>query len=136
MPISEDEDSMGHHSISSSSASYSKPTGLPGNAIMASMLFQRKYNIDKNEVQAKLEATEREYSQYDKKRGDIPQSINANEDTYSVVSAFTEDTTQIDTWRKPTRDLLEHFARNRQTDFDFKRHMEKQRAKAKALFEA
>lgn len=136
--IIDDEDEVGSVGTkhSTSSGSYSKPLGLPNNAIVASMLFRRHHNIDTEEVDAKIKAREQEY-QVDRSRGDIPQSINANADMYSCVSSFSEDTAaQLDAWRKPTRDLLDHFAQSRRTNFDFKKHLKEQRANATALFEA
>lgn len=128
-----DDESLGRHSTSS--ASFTKPFGLPNNAIMASMLFRRHHNIDTQIVDAKLKAREQEYKT-DRKRGDIPQTVQAV-DGYSSVSSFSEDTAaQIDAWRKPTRDLLEHFARSRKVEYDAKKRIEEQRDQATALFEA
>jgi hypothetical protein len=129
----DDDDSLGKHSTSS--ASFTKPLGLPNNAIMASMLFRRHHNIDTQAVEAKLKAKEQEY-RTDRSRGDIPQTVQAV-DGISCVSEFSEDTAaQIEAWRKPTRDLLEHFSRSRRTEFDYKKHLKEQRTDATELFEA
>jgi hypothetical protein len=119
----------------SSAASYSKPLGLPNNAIMASMIFQRHHHVDTRVVEAKIKAKEEEYK-IESNRGDIPQSVNAHDEMYSCLSSFSEDTAMNETWRKPTRDLLENFARSRRTDVDFKKRIGEQRAKTAALFEA
>jgi hypothetical protein len=122
-------------SNASSAASYSKPLGLPNNAIMASMIFQRHHQVDTRVVEAKIKAKEEEYK-IESNRGDIPQSVNAHDEMYSCVSSFSEDTAMTEAWRKPTRDLLENFARSRRTDGDFKKRIGEQRAKTAALFEA
>lgn len=127
----DDEDSLGKNSMSS--VSFTKPLGVPNNAIMASMLFRRHYSNNAQVVEEKLKAKEEEYKP-DGNRGDIPRSIQAL-DGVSCVSSFSEDTAaQIAAWRKPTRDLLEHFSRSRRTDYDVK---ERIRLTAKSdLFEA
>lgn len=128
-----EEKSLERHSTCS--VSFTKPLGVPNNAIMASMLFRRHHNIDTQIVEETLKAKELEYKK-DKCRGDIPQSIQAM-DGVSCVSSFSEDTAaQIAVWRKPTRDLLEHFSRSRKTEHDFKMHIQNQRAQATELFEA
>lgn len=99
------------------------------------MLFRRHHNIDTQVVEAKLKAKEQEYKT-DRSRGDIPQSVQAV-DGISCVSSFSEDTAaQIEAWRKPTKDLLEHFSRSRRTEFDYKKHLKEQRTDATELFEA
>ncbi len=128
-----DQQSM--EKFSTSSASFTKPLGVPNNAIMASMLFRRHHNIDSHMVEEKLKAQEQEHES-DRNRGDIPQSINAI-DRVSCVSSFSEDTAaQIAAWRKPTRDLLDHFSRSRKTEYDFKKSIQGQMAQETELFEA
>jgi len=126
------EDTSTMHS--SRASRRNKPLGLPNNAIMASMLFQRHHNIDTRVVDEKLKAKEAEYSQFDKKRGDIPASILANEDTFTCVSSFSEDTRLQERWTKPTRDLLQHFSRNFQADSA--KRVPQKRSQAAVLFEA
>eukprot|EP00934_Nitzschia_sp_Nitz4_P006772 Nitzschia sp. Nitz4//scaffold117_size69655//28549//31365//NITZ4_006024-RA/size69655-processed-gene-0.40-mRNA-1//-1//CDS//3329533651//6762//frame0 len=124
-----------HDEETASTTSYNKPMGLPNNAIMASMLFRRHHNVDTRAVEAKIKAKEEEYTP-EGHRGDIPRAVHAFDDNYSVVSSFSEDTTRLDMWKKPTKDLLEHFSRARQTESDFKRQLNERRANATALYEA
>lgn len=129
-----------HHSRpsvgrSSHGGSNSKPMGLPSNAIMASMLFQRHHKIDTRVVEAKLKARREESSKQDANRGDVPRAIQAQEDTYSCISSFSEDTS-VGPWRKPTRDLLDHFTNSHSTEHDAGRFRREQLAKAPTLFEA
>ena len=119
----------------SSSCSSGKPTGLPSNAIMASMLFQRHHNIDVRAVEEKLKAQEKEMSQLEINRGDIPRAIQAQDDMYSCVSSFSDET-GIEPWKKPTRDLLNHFAMSQRTEYDVKKYRHEQRSQAIKLFEA
>jgi len=128
--------SHGSHSIGRSSygGSNAKPMGLPNNAIMASMLFQRHHKIDTRAVEAKLKAKREESSKLDVNRG-VPQAIQAQDDTYSCVSSFSEDTS-VGPWKKPTRDLLDHFTNSRTTEHDAGRFRRGQLTKAPTLFEA
>ena len=127
---------MMSYSRQSSTASYCKPLGLPNNAIMASMLFRRHHNIDKRAVEAKIKAKEEENSKLDSNRGDIPQSIHAFDET-SCVSSFSDDTAMLDAWKKPSRDLLDHFHAQRKNQLEMKSQLREQQAKAStALFEA
>ena len=97
------------------------------------MLFRRHYSNDAQLVEEKLKAREEECKP-DRKRGDIPQSIQAL-DGVSFVSSFSEDTAaQIAAWRKPTRDLLEHFSRSRMADYNIRERT--QRTEQSELFEA
>mmetsp|Transcript_5232 Transcript_5232/g.14110 ORF Transcript_5232/g.14110 Transcript_5232/m.14110 type:complete len:115 (-) Transcript_5232:514-858(-) len=77
---------------------------------MASMLFRMNHNVDTKAVEAKLKEKEAE----GKTLGDVPTSINASsEDCFSCVSAFSEETygsTLLDAWKKPSNNLLDHFA--------------------------
>jgi hypothetical protein len=122
-------------SKSSSIGSVGKPTGLPSNAIMGSMLFQRHHNVDTRAVEAKLKAKREENSKVEANRGDVPRAIQAQDDMYSCISSFSDDT-GIEPWKKPTRDLLQHFANSRSTGFDTGRYRREQRAQATTLFEA
>jgi len=135
---SEDFKSVGSFGNVSASGSYTKPLGLPSNAIMASMLFRTHYNIDQQDVENKIKAKEEEYSKDQKnRRGDIPDNVHADYDYMSNVSSFSEETTTFhDAWRKPSRDLLDYFSRARTMEVDTKKRLEAQRAKAKTLFEA
>jgi hypothetical protein len=107
-----DQDDASHETSGkeSSSGSYAKPTGLPNNAIMASMLFRTRHNIDSDVVDAKLKAKELENYRQSTGRGDVPTSIHADPDAYSCVSSFSEDT---NIWRKRSNDLLEYFSASR-----------------------
>jgi hypothetical protein len=126
-----DEGSMGKNSMSS--VSFTKPLGVPNNAIMASMLFRRHFSDDAQIVEEKLKAKEQEYKP-DRDRAGIPRSIQAL-DGLSCVSSFSEDTAaQIAAWRKPTRDLLEHFSRSHRPDYTDKMHS--QSNNESELFEA
>jgi hypothetical protein len=134
----DDECSTSHTSTSKGSSiesSVGKPMGLPSNAIMASMLFQRHHNIDTRVVEAKLKAKREEKSKMEVNRGDIPRSIQAQDDMYSCISSFSEDT-GIEPWKKPTRDLLNYFANSRKTEVDTRRYRREQCAQTTALFEA
>ena len=118
-----------------SQSSFSKPLGIPNNAIMASMLFRRHHNIDTEVVEAKLKEHEQAHK-VDRSRGDIPQSVQAI-DGVSCISSFSEDTAaKLDMWTKPTRDLLDHFSHSRRTNTDFKSRLREQRAQATELYEA
>lgn len=128
-----EEDSMGKNSMSS--VSFTKPLGVPNNAIMASMLFRRHYSNDAHVVEEKLKAKEQEYKP-DRSRGDIPRCIQAL-DGVSCVSSFSEDTAaQIAAWRKPTRDLLEHFSRSHRIDYNIYSKGHTKRTEESELFEA
>jgi hypothetical protein len=120
---------------SSSIGSVGKPMGLPSNAIMGSMLFQRHHNVDTRAVDSKLKAKREENSKVEANRGDVPRAIQAQDDMYSCISSFSDDT-GIEPWKKPTRDLLQHFANSRSTGFDTGRYRREQRAQATTLFEA
>ena len=130
----DDECSIGKVSSVESSG---KPMGLPSNAIMASMLFQRHHNIDNRVVEEKIKAKEQEISKLEVNRGDIPRAIQAH-DTISCISSFSalSEDTGIEPWKKPTRDLLDHFANSRRTEFDMRKYRQTQRGQAIKLFEA
>jgi len=146
----DDDVSHSHHSVRRSPQSHysngrsshgggstAKPTGLPSNAIMASMLFQRHHKIDTRVVEAKLKAKREESSKSELNRGDVPRAIPVQDDMYSCVSSFSEDTSSVGPWKKPTRDLLDHFASSRRTELHTGRfRREQQLAKAPTLFEA
>jgi hypothetical protein len=132
----DDEESDCSVGMESSAPSIGKPLGLPNNAIVASMLFRTHYKVDTSAVEAKIKAKEEENSKIQISRGDIPQSILATEDTYSSVSSFSEDTGMLEAWRKPSGDLLDYFASSRRTDWDAKKYIMEQRAKATDLCEA
>jgi hypothetical protein len=87
--------------------------GLPNNAIAASMLFRTSYNIDKEEVDAKLKAKAEENSSFRRgpRQGNVPHSIAAN-DTVSVVSSFSDETAMLDPWRKRSQTLLNYIHAN------------------------
>ena len=113
-----------------------KASGLPNNAIVASMLFRTQHNVDTNVVDAKLKAKEDEDKKLANNRGDVPRSIHAV-DGVSCVSSFSEDTAALqEQWRKPTRDLLEHFARSRKASSVPKRTTKQQRDYGAALYHA
>jgi hypothetical protein len=122
--------------------SYTKPLALPSNAIMASMLFQKHYNIDQTDVENKLKAKEEEYSKNQKSRnGDIPDSVHADHDYLTTVSSFSDatPTTFSDAWKKPSRDLLHYFSSARTLDMDSKAYLAKSQTRPtshSALFEA
>eukprot|EP00980_Cylindrotheca_fusiformis_P014805 scaffold4026_cov117-Cylindrotheca_fusiformis.AAC.40 len=120
---------------SSSVGSVAKPSGLPSNAIVASMLFQRHHSVDTRAVEAKLRAKREENTKMEAIRGDVPRAIQAQDDMYSCISSFSDDT-GIEPWKKPTRDLLQHFANSRRTEFDTGRYRREQRAQVETLFEA
>jgi hypothetical protein len=136
--IDDDNNASTGGSRRSASGSYTKPLGLPSNAIMASMLFRTHYNIDQQEVEDKLKKKEEEHSKDQKLRKvDIPEAVHADYDHMSHVSSFSEETTNFqDAWRKPSRDLLDYFSKARTMEVDTKKRFDLQRAKAKALFEA
>ena len=91
----------------SATGSYAKPTGLPNNAIVASMLFRTRHNIDSHVVEAKIKAKELENSRMTGDKSEVPRTIHADPDAYSCVSSFSEDT---DIWRKRSNDLLDYFS--------------------------
>ncbi|KAL3935955.1 MAG: hypothetical protein SGBAC_008624 [Bacillariaceae sp.] len=126
----DDDFSRSHHSTgrSSHAGSVAKPMGLPSNAIMASMLFQRHHTIDTRAVDEKLKTKREESSKLEANRGDVPRAIQAQDDTYSCVSSFSEDTS-VGPWKKPTRDLLNHFTNSR-TEYDAGRFRRDQLSKA------
>lgn len=111
----------------SAASGISKPLGMPSNAIVASMLFQtQQYDIDKNDVQEKINALEKQNFQYKKVRtsqGGIPDAVNTDDDYMTTISSFSEGTSAYlqDTWRQPSRDLLNHFASARALDMDYRR---------------
>ncbi|KAG7337647.1 hypothetical protein IV203_030972 [Nitzschia inconspicua] len=124
---------------STAGQSFTKPLGLPSNAIMASMLFRTHYNIDQQDVEEKIKAKEEENSKNKKaRRGDIPDAVHADHDYMTNVSSFSEETSHFqETWRKPSRDLLDYFSHARTMHMDTRERLERQKAKAKAmLFEA
>lgn len=135
--IKDVEDDKSDCSVSKqSTASYGKPLGLPNNAIAASMLFRTHHNVDTRAVEAKIRAKEEENSKIESIRGDVPQSIQAFEDTYSSVSSFSEDTARLEAWKKPSRDLVDYFATSRRTDWDARKYVMDQQKKATGLCEA
>jgi len=108
-----------------SAGSRTKPLALPNNAIMASMLFQTQYDIDQNDVEEKITAFEQEQSRQKKTRlsqGGIPDAVDANDDYMTTVSSFSEGTSAYlqESWRKPSRDLLNHFNNTRALDNDYR----------------
>ena len=119
--------SVGRVSRGASAAGSSKPLGMPSNAIVASMLFQtQQYDIDKNDVQAKINALEKQNSQYKKVRtsqGGIPDAVHMDDDYMTTISSFSEGTSAYlqETWRQPSRDLLNHFTSARALDMDYRR---------------
>lgn len=131
--VEKEESSNCSGSKQSSSGSYEKPQGLPNNAIMASMLFRTHHNVDTHAVEAKIKAQEEENSRIESARGDVPEAIQAFEDTYSCVSSFSEDTS---VWKKPSKDLVDYFATSRRTDWNAGKYLREQRKKATELFEA
>lgn len=132
-----DDDYSISNSVSKTSSvgSVAKPMGLPSNAIVASMLFQRHHNVDTRAVEKKLKVKREENSKIEAIRGDVPRAIQAQDDMYSCISSFSDDT-GIEPWKKPTRDLLHHFANSRRTEFDTGRYRREQRAQTTPLFEA
>lgn len=74
-------------------------------------------------------------SQLEINRGDIPRAIQAQDDMYSCVSSFSDET-GIEPWKKPTRDLLNHFAMSQRTEYDVRKYRHEQRSQAIKLFEA
>lgn len=136
-----DNKSVSSRASSVAGGSFTKPLALPSNAIMASMLFQKHYNIDKNDVEKKIKAKEEEYSKNRNSRtGDIPDSIQADHDYMTTVSSFSDvtPTTFSDAWRKPSRDLLDYFSSTRTLDADSKTYLASQRTlvSKSVLFEA
>jgi hypothetical protein len=132
----DDSEENSHRSKTSSSGSFGKATGLPNNAIVASMLFRTHHNIDTSAVEARIKAREEEENKMNSNRGDFPHAIHAME-AVSCVSSFSEDTGALqEAWRKPTSDLLDYFAASRRTDFDAKKYLKQQRQNTAALFEA
>ena len=94
-----------------------KVTGLPNNAIAASMLFRTSYNIDTDEVDAKLRSKEK-VPQYRRDSGGVrgrtvPHSIGAD-DTVSVVSSFSDETAlvAVNPWRQRSQNLLNYMHAN------------------------
>ena len=110
-----------------------KPMGLPSNAIMASMLFQtQQYDIDQNDVAAKINAIERENSRHKKVRtsqGGIPDAVNTDDDYMTTVSSFSDATSAYlqESWRKPSNDLMNHFTSARALDMGYGRLPQRQR---------
>ena len=109
-------------------SSASKPTGLPSNAIMASMLFQtQQYGIDQSDVTAKINAIEQENSRQKKVRtsqGGIPDAVDADDDYMTTVSSFSDATSAYlqEPWRKPSSDLMNHFTGTRALDMEYRRY--------------
>lgn len=102
------------------SESYKKPLALPSNAIMASMLFRTHYDIDKNDVDEKLRVHEEEQIETRYSRGDIPDAVTADHDYITTISSFSEGTCALqDTWRKPSRDLLNNLSSARVLDMNY-----------------
>mmetsp|Transcript_21940 Transcript_21940/g.52213 ORF Transcript_21940/g.52213 Transcript_21940/m.52213 type:complete len:894 (+) Transcript_21940:80-2761(+) len=121
--------SRGASAAAAAAAGSSKPLGMPSNAIVASMLFQtQQYDIDKNDVQEKIDALERENCKHKKIRtsqGGIPDAVHTDDDYMTTVSSFSDGTSaylQDSAWRKPSRDLLNHFTSARALDMDYRRH--------------
>ena len=109
-----------------SAGSRMKPLALPSNAIMASMLFQTQHDIDQNDVQEKINAFEQENSRQRKIRnsqGGIPDAVNMDDDYMTTISSFSEGTSAYlqENWRKPSRDLLNHFTSARALDMEYRR---------------
>jgi hypothetical protein len=124
---------------STAGGSFTKPLGLPSNAIMASMLFRTHYGVDQQDVEKKIKAKEEENTKYKKaRRDDIPDAVHADYDYMTNISSFSDETCHFqETWRKPSRDLLDYFSKDRKMQVDTGERLERQRAKAKAaLFEA
>ena len=141
------DDDNRSESRSSVSGSYTKPLALPSNAIMASMLFRTHYDVDKDDVEEKLKAHEEENSRQKEsrhRRGKIPDNVAADHDYMSTVSSFSDGTSAYmqETWRKPSRDLLNYFSSARTLDMNYpstKRSQQIRRPQAKqseGLFEA
>jgi len=108
-----------------STGSRVKPLAMPSNAIMASMLFQTQHDIDQNDVEEKINAYEQENSRQSKIRdsqGGIPDAVNTDDDYMTTVSSFSECTSAYlqETWRKPSRDLLNHFTSARALDMEYR----------------
>lgn len=137
--VDDNRSTTSYGNLSAAGGAQSRPLGLPSNAIMASMLFRTHYNIDQQDVDEKIKAKEEENTKNRKARnGDIPAAVQADYDYMTNVSSFSEDTSHFqDTWRKPSRDLLDYFSRARTMQVDTRERLENQRARAKAaLFEA
>jgi len=115
-----DDDNVSE-TVSSMSGSYTKTLALPSNAIMASMLFRTHYDTDKNDVEEKLKAHEEEQKETRHYRGDIPDAVTADHDYMSTVSSFSEGTSAYlqETWRKPSRDLLNYLSSARTLDMNY-----------------
>jgi hypothetical protein len=117
--------SVGAVSRASGAGSRSKPLGMPSNAIVASMLFQTQYDIDQNDVENKINAFEQENSRQRRIRtsqGGIPDAVSMDDDYMTTVSSFSEATSAYmqESWRKPSRDLLNHFTSARALDMDYR----------------
>ena len=79
------------------------------------------------------------------RRGDIPDTVSADHEYMSTVSSFSEGTSTYlqETWRKPSRDLLDYFSSTRALDMNYPStkhlHLHTQGSKVKqnhGLFEA
>mmetsp|Transcript_24392 Transcript_24392/g.51901 ORF Transcript_24392/g.51901 Transcript_24392/m.51901 type:complete len:433 (-) Transcript_24392:139-1437(-) len=110
---------------SSMASSRTKPLTLPSNAIMGSMLFQTQHDIDQSDVEQKINAFDRENSRQKDirhSRGGIPDAVTADDDYMTTVSSFSESTSAYlqEPWRKPSRDLLNHFTSARTLDMDYR----------------
>lgn len=123
-----DDDAQSASGFSVSKTPSTKPLALPSNAIMASMLFQtQQYEVDQNDVQQKIKAIEEENTRHRRIRhsqGGIPDSVNTDDDYMTTVSSFSDATSaymQQESWRKPSRDLLNHFTSARALDMEYRR---------------
>ena len=90
------------------------------------MLFQTQHDIDQNDVQEKINAFEQENSRQRKIRnsqGGIPDAVNMDDDYMTTISSFSEGTSAYlqENWRKPSRDLLNHFTSARALDMEYRR---------------
>jgi len=117
--------SVGAVSRASGAGSRSKPLGMPSNAIVASMLFQTQYDIDQNDVENKINAFDQENSRQRRIRtsqGGIPDAVSMDDDHMTTVSSFSDATSAYmqESWRKPSRDLLNHFTSARAIDMDYR----------------
>jgi hypothetical protein len=109
---------------SSDTGSYKKPLALPSNAIVASMLFRTHYDINKDDVDEKLKAHAEERKETCNYRSDIPDAVTTDHDYMTTVSSFSDGTSAYmhDTWKKPSRDLLNYFSSARAFDSDKRYH--------------
>ncbi|VEU34538.1 unnamed protein product [Pseudo-nitzschia multistriata] len=109
---------------SAGAGSYAKPLALPSNAIVASMLFRTHYDIDQNDVEEKINKFEEENSKQREIRhlhGDIPDDVHADTENMTTVSSFSDATSAYfqESWRRPSRDLVNHLSSARALDMDY-----------------